>query len=115
MSTPNLKIKTAKDPRAAKAREDGAKTLLDHFKSWLKPKYLNGKNPVSRAHTGHGFRPAKNASLNFTTLLGRPYDARMRIRPSDPQQQLRQFNNNLGLIERIHNTYVPGRGVKLAD
>ena len=112
---PNHSLKISKDPGSARRKQEEAKSLLDHLKSWMKPKYLDGKNPIGRAHTGHGFRPAKNASLNFTSLLGRPYDPQMRIRPGDPQQQLRQFSNNLGLIERIHNTYVPGRGVKLAD
>lgn len=85
--------------------------LLDN----LKIKYLDGKNPMGRAQTTHGFSPTKNASLNLGRLLLRQgYDPELRIRRKDPQQDLRQFNNRLGQIERIHNTYVSPR-VKLAD
>lgn len=80
----------------------------------LKIKYLNGQNPMGRAQVSHGFSPAKNAALNLGRVMGAAYDPEMRIRPKDPQQQLRSFNSRLGMTERIHNTYIQPR-VKLAD
>lgn len=80
----------------------------------LKIKYLNGQNPMGRAQVSHGFNPAKNASLNLSRIMGAAYDPEMRIRPKDPQQELRAFNSRLGMTERIHNTYIQPR-VKLAD
>jgi len=80
----------------------------------LKIKYLNGQNPMGRAQVSHGFNPAKNASLNLGRMIGAAYDPEMRIRPKDPQQELRAFNSRLGMTERIHNTYIQPR-VKLAD
>jgi hypothetical protein len=44
-----------------------------------------------------------------------PYDPELRIRKKDPAAELRANNARIGQIERIHNTYVAGRGVKLAD
>jgi hypothetical protein len=46
--------------------------------------------------------------------MNMPYDPEMRIRPKDPQQQLRANNARIGQIERIHNVYIKPR-VKLAD
>ena len=91
------------------------KNVLERFLDNLKIKYLDGKNPIGRAQSGNGFAPSKNASLNMGRLLLRqPYDPELRIRRKDPQQELRQFNNRLGQIERIHNVYLNPR-VKLAD
>jgi hypothetical protein len=86
------------------------KQVLDN----LKIGYTDGKNPIGRAMTGHGFMPSKNAALNFGALMNMPYDPEMRIRPKDPQQQLRANNARIGQIERIHNVYIKPR-VKLAD
>lgn len=80
----------------------------------LKIKYLNGQNPMGRAQVSHGFNPSKNAALNLGRMMGAAYDPEMRIRPKDPQQELRAFNSRLGMTERIHNTYIQPR-VKLAD
>lgn len=80
----------------------------------LKIKYLNGQNPMGRAQVSHGFNPAKNAALNFGRMMGAAYDPEMRIRPGDPQQELRALNSHIGMTERIHNTYIQPR-VKLAD
>lgn len=81
----------------------------------IKAKYLDGKNPIGRTQSGHGFFPTKNAALNIGHLLGQPYDSQLRIRRGDPANQLRNLTRSIGLTERIHNTYIPGRGVKLAD
>lgn len=80
----------------------------------LKIGYIDGKNPIGRAMTGHGFMPSKNAALNYGALMRVPYDSETRIRPNDPQQQLRANNARIGQIERIHNVYLKPR-VKLAD
>ena len=90
--------------------EEKLKELL----SVLKIKYLDGKNPLGRAQVTHGFNPAKNAALNVGALMKVGYDPEMRIRPKDPQQQLRANNSRIGQIERIHNVYLQPR-VKLAD
>lgn len=111
----SLKVAPARDPHAAKAKQDGAKTLLDHFMQYIKPKYLNGLNSIGRAQSGNGFMTAKNAPLNIPALFGHAYDPAQRIRPGDPATQLRDMTKRIGMVERIHNTYVPGRGVKLAD
>jgi hypothetical protein len=96
---------------APKKEQNPIQQLLNN----LKIKYLDGKNPIGRAQTGNGFAPSKNASLNMGRLLLRqPYDPELRIRRKSPQQELRQFNNRLGMIERIHNVYLNPR-VKLAD
>ena len=90
--------------------EEKLKELL----SILKVKYLDGKNPIGRMQTTHGFAPSKNAALNIGKMMNVPYDPAMRIRPKDPQQVLRANNSRIGQIERIHNTYIQPR-VKLAD
>lgn len=115
MPNNNLKVTTSRSPSAAVSRKDSANDALTHLLKYISPKYLNGKNPIARAQTGYGFLPAKNAALNMGALLGQPYDPKTRIRPGDPAVQLRDIVKEIGLIERIHNTYVPGRGVKLAD
>jgi hypothetical protein len=92
------------------------RNALERFLDNLKIKYTDGKNPIGRAQTTHGFSPTKNAALNFTKLLMNvPYDPELRIRKKDPAAELRANNARIGQIERIHNTYVAGRGVKLAD
>ena len=80
----------------------------------LKIGYINGQNPMGRAQVTHGYFPAKNASLNIGSLMNMPYDPEMRIRPKDPQQQLRAMTSGVGRVERIHNAYIKPR-VKLAD
>ena len=80
----------------------------------LKIGYINGQNPMGRAQVTHGYFPAKNASLNMGALMNMPYDPEMRIRPKDPQQQLRAMTSGIGRVERIHNSYIKPR-VKLAD
>ena len=87
---------------------------VQEFISNLKIGYINGKNPIARAMTGHGFRPSKNAALNIGSLMRIPYDRERRIRPKDPQQGLRAMNSSIGQTERIHNTYLKPL-VKLAD
>lgn len=115
MSNQSLKVNPARNAPAAKAKKDEAKTLLDHFMKYIKPKYLGGQNPIGRAQSGYGFTVTKNAPLNIPALLGRPYDPGMRVKPGDPSMQLKDVVRQIGMVERIHNTYVPGRGVKLAD
>lgn len=90
------------------------KNPVQQFISNLKIGYINGKNPIARAMTGHGFRPSKNAALNIGALMRIPYDPERRIRPKDPQQALRSMNSGIGGVERIHNTYLKPL-VKLAD
>lgn len=115
MPNQSLKVSPKRDPVAAVAKQKKAENLLDHFMRFLKPKYLDGKNPIGRAQSGNGFNVSKNAALNMQSLLGNPYDPKQRIRPGDPMTTLRDMSKRLGMVERIHNTYVPGRGVKLAD
>ena len=115
MPNQSLKVSPARNAPAAAAKQKKAENLLDHFMRFLKPKYLNGQNPIGRAQSGNGFNVSKNAALNMQSLLGNPYDPKQRIRPGDPMTTLRDATKRIGMIERIHNTYVPGRGVKLAD
>jgi len=91
------------------------KNVIQEMLSWMKIKYLDGKNPMGRALTTHGFNPSKNVALNLgKALMNIPYDPQMRIRKNDPQQELRANNSRIGQIERIHNVYLNPR-VKLAD
>jgi hypothetical protein len=60
------------------------------------------------------FTPSKNAALNYGKILGVSYDPKMRIRPKDPQQQLRANNMRIGEIERMTNLF-GGVRTKLAD
>lgn len=94
-------------------RQQPDSTIIELLKN-LKIKYLNGQNPMGRAQVSHGFNPAKNAALNLGRMMGAAYDPEMRIRPGDPQQELRALNSRIGMTERIHNTYIQPR-VKLAD
>jgi hypothetical protein len=115
MPNQSLKVSPARNAPAAVAKQKKAENLLDHFLKYIKPKYLNGQNSIGRAQSGNGFMTAKNASLNIPALFGHAYDPAQRIRPGDPATQLRDMTKRIGMVERIHNTYVPGRGVKLAD
>ena len=115
MPNKSLKVAPAKSPVAAQAKAKEANNLLDYFMKFIKPKYLNGQNPIGRAQSGNGFNVSKNAALNMQSLIGHPYDPKQRIRPGDPMTTLRDATKRIGMVERIHNTYVPGRGVKLAD
>jgi hypothetical protein len=90
------------------------KNAFEKFLSVLKIKYLDGKNPIGRMQSGYGFSPSSNAALNIGKMMNVPYDRDLRIKKGDPQKELRAFNNRLGQIERIHNTYLSPR-VKLAD
>jgi hypothetical protein len=91
------------------------KNAFERFLDNLKIGYINGKNPIGRAQSEHGFFTSKNASLNLPKLMiGLPYDHELRIKKDDPAAQLRANNARIGQIERIHNTYIKGR-VKLAD
>jgi hypothetical protein len=110
----NLKVNPARNPSAAKARQEGARTLLDHFLKYINPKYISGTNPIARTQTAHGFSPTKNAALNFGKLMGVPYDPATRVRPGDPLTQLKATTSKIGTTERIYNNYYQPR-VKLAD
>lgn len=80
----------------------------------IKLDYITGQAPIKSDASRYGFAPTKNAALNFGRLMSVPYDAEMRIRKGDPQQQLRDTTSKLGLSERVHNVYNAGR-VRLAD
>lgn len=114
MANPSLKVNPARSPSAAKARQEGAQTLLDHFLQYIKPKYISGQNPIASTQTRHGFTPTKNAALNFGKMMGIPYDPAMRVRPGDPLTQLKDMTSKVGTTERIYNNYYQPR-VKLAD
>ena len=89
--------------------------ILQELVRNLKIGYITGLNPIARAHTGWGFLPAKNASINFSKLIGNvPVDPEMRIGSNDPANQLRRVTAGIGRVERITNTYGKPR-VKLAD
>ena len=91
------------------------KNAFQRFLDNLKIGYINGKNPIGRAQSDHGFFTTKNASLNLPRLLiNTPYDPELRIRKGDPAAVLRANNARIGQIERIHNTYLRPR-IKLAD
>lgn len=51
MANVSLKVNPARNPSAAKARQEGAKTLLDHFLKYINPKYISGANPIARTQT----------------------------------------------------------------
>ena len=81
----------------------------------IKIAYAIGKDPVTSAMASRGFTPSKNAALNYgKIMMNMPYDPEMRIRPKDPQQQLRSNNMRIGEIERITNIF-GGARTKLAD
>ena len=98
-----------------KVNKKDTRNPIQKFLMDLKIGYVNGQNPIARAQTAHGFLTAKNASLNFPRLLMNvPYDPELRIRKGDPATDLRANTSRIGMIERIHNTYLKPR-VKLAD
>jgi hypothetical protein len=91
------------------------KNAFERFLDNLKIGYINGKNPIARAQSDHGFFTTKNASLNLPKLMmGLPYDHELRIKKDDPAAVLRANNARIGQVERIHNTYLRPR-IKLAD
>jgi hypothetical protein len=91
------------------------RNAFERFLDNLKIGYINGKNPIGRAQTDHGFFTTKNGALNLPKLLMNiPYDPELRIKKGDPAAELRANTLRIGQIERIHNTYIKGR-VKLAD
>jgi len=47
-------------------------------------------------------------------LINVPYDPETRIKKDSPMMQNRRIVDNIGMIERIHNTYLKPR-IKLAD
>jgi hypothetical protein len=96
---------------APKRQKNGFERFLEN----LKIGYINGQNPIARAHTSWGFLPAKNSSTNFGALMtGSHVDEKMLVRKDDPLQRLRIITSGIGRTERIHNTYLKPR-VKLAD
>lgn len=80
----------------------------------IKIAYAIGKDPVISAMASRGFTPSKNAALNIGKLMNISYDPASRIRPRDPQQQLRANNMRIGETERITNLF-GGVRTKLAD
>jgi predicted amidophosphoribosyltransferase len=80
----------------------------------IKIAYAIGKDPVISAMASRGFTPSKNAALNIGKLMNISYDPALRIRPRDPQQQLRANNMRIGETERLTNLY-GGSRTKLAN
>jgi hypothetical protein len=80
----------------------------------IKIAYAIGKDPVTSTMVSRGFSPSKNAALNYGKLMGASYDPATRIRPKDPQQQLRANNMRIGETERLTNLY-GGARTKLAN
>ena len=80
----------------------------------IKIAYAIGKDPVISAMASRGFTPSKNAALNIGKLMNISYDPASRIRPRDPQQQLRANNMRIGETERLTNLF-GGTRTKLAD
>ena len=95
-------------------QEQETNPLLELIRK-IKIAYAIGKDPVASAMASRGFTPSKNAALNYGKLMMNvPYDPEMRIRPKDPQQQLRANNMRIGEIERITNIFGKSK-VKMAD
>ncbi len=80
----------------------------------IKIAYAIGKDPVTSTMVSRGFSPSKNAALNYGKLMNISYDPETRIRPRDPQQQLRANNMRIGETERLTNLY-GGSRTKLAN
>ena len=87
--------------------------LIDLIRK-IKIAYAIGKDPVTSAMVSRGFSPSKNAALNYGRLMNISYDPETRIRPRDPQQQLRANNMRIGETERLTNLF-GGVRTKLAD
>jgi hypothetical protein len=96
-----------------KKKQEETNPLLELIRK-IKIAYAIGKDPVASAMVSRAFTPAKNAALNYGKILGASYDPKMRIRPKDPQQQLRASNMRIGEIERLTNLF-GGVRTKLAD
>jgi hypothetical protein len=92
---------------------DESNPLIDLIRK-IKIAYAIGKDPVTSAMASRGFTPAKNAALNYGKLMSVSYDPATRIRPKDPQQQLRANNMRIGETERLTNLF-GGARTKLAD
>ena len=87
--------------------------LIDLIRK-IKIAYAIGKDPVTSAMVNRGFSPSKNAALNYGRLMNISYDPETRIRPRDPQQQLRANNMRIGETERLTNLF-GGSRTKLAN
>jgi hypothetical protein len=86
-------------------KEQESNPLLELIRK-IKIAYAIGKDPVTSAMASRGFTPSKNAALNYgKIMMNMPYDPEMRIRPKDPQQQLRANNMRIGEIERLTNIF----------
>ena len=96
-----------------KKKKEETNPLLELIRK-IKIAYAIGKDPVASAMASRAFTPSKNAALNYGKILGGSYDPKMRIRPKDPQQQLRANNMRIGEIERMTNLF-GGVRTKLAD
>jgi hypothetical protein len=97
----------------AEKKKEEINPLLELIRK-IKIAYATGKDPVTSAMVSRAFTPSKNAALNYGKILGASYDPKMRIRPKDPQQQLRASNMRIGEIERLTNIF-SGTRTKLAD
>ena len=96
-----------------KKKKEETNPLLELIRK-IKIAYAIGKDPVANAMVSRAFTPSKNAALNYGKILGVSYDPKMRIRPKDPQQQLRANNMRIGETERLTNLF-GGVRTKLAD
>jgi len=94
-------------------KKEESNPLIDLIRK-IKIAYVIGKDPVISAMASRGFTPSKNAALNLGKLMGTSYDPETRIRPRDPQQQLRANNMRIGETERLTNLF-GGARTKLAD
>ena len=91
------------------------KSPIERLLENLKIKYATGQNTLGRVQTGYGYYPTKNASLNISSLItGSPVDNKLLIRKKDPAAELRNMTRQVGLTERLYNSYWQPR-VKLAD
>ena len=94
-------------------KKEESNPLIDLIRK-IKIAYAIGKDPVTSAMVSRGFSPSKNAALNYGRLMNISYDPETRIRPRDPQQQLRANNMRIGETERLTNLY-GGSRTKLAN
>jgi hypothetical protein len=94
-------------------KKEESNPLIDLIRK-IKIAYAIGKDPVTSTMVSRGFSPSKNAALNYGRLMNVSYDPGTRIRPRDPQQQLRANNMRIGETERLTNLY-GGSRTKLAN
>lgn len=94
-------------------KKEESNPLVDLIRK-IKIAYAIGKDPVVSAMASRGFTPSKNAALNLGKLMNISYDPASRIRPRDPQQQLRANNMRIGETERLTNLF-GGTRTKMAD